>query len=274
MSSLWWFSFIALPFTIWSLIVQVFVIRKWCLFCCSVVFLLWVNAIVLTIYHPQPVNISILDTALLVLLFLSCLVTVIEVSITSGSQERLYAQQRETARIKYDIRTIQAQLSEIKLEIGNMNFVWGSLQSYDITLFVSIACSHCRKAVKELKWLSETYPNFSYRLIFAVYSEKYDESNAIVCHLISLYRAMNRNKFWDILDVWYTMPNKNLETLQKAYPILNTQNNKEELDALYQFSQQSKIGYTPAVLINGRLLSQLYSYLDLYGIARALNAKE
>ncbi len=273
-SSLWWFSFIALPFTIWSLIVQAFVIRKWCLFCCSVVFLLWVNAVILTIYHPQPVNISIPDAALLVLLFLSCLFTVIELSKTSGSQERLYAQQRETARIKYDILTIQAQLSEIKYEIGNVGFVWGSLQSYDITLFVSIACSHCGKAVKELNQLTKIYPNINYRLIFAVYSDSNDESNTIIRHLISLYKTMHKDEFFDMLDTWYTVPDKKMETLQKIHPVSSVQNNNEELNALYQFSEQSKISYTPAILINGRLLSQLYSYQDLHGIARTLNAEE
>ena len=67
---------------------------------------------------------------------------------------------------------------------------------------------------------------------------------------------------------------KKLETLQKEYPVTAIQDGKDEIEILYRFSQMAKIEYTPAILINGRQLSQLYSYEDLYGIARSLNAEE
>ena len=78
--------------------------------------------------------------------------------------------------------------------------------------------------------------------------------------------------FFDLLDYWYKMPDKNPEALQKAFPVNSTQDCKTEINALFQFNQQSKINYTPALIYNGRLLSQLYSYQDLYGIVRASNA--
>jgi hypothetical protein len=56
------------------------------------------------------------------------------------------------------------------------------------------------------------------------------------------------------------------------YPISSIQNdNRKEIHTLYQFNQSDRINYVPAILINGRLLSQLYSYKDLYGIARTLS---
>ena len=84
---------------------------------------------------------------------------------------------------------------------------------------------------------------------------------------------MNKNDFFDMLDTWYAMPKKSLDALQKEFPTTSVQVNREEIEALYQFSQQAKIGYTPAILINGKLSSQLYSYRDLYGISRTLNAE-
>ena len=76
-----------------------------------------------------------------------------------------------------------------------------------------------------------------------------------------------------MLDVRYSAQNKNLNALQKKYPALTIQDDYAEIEALYQFSQQAKINYTPAILLNGKLLSKLYSYQDLYGIARTLNAE-
>ena len=85
---------------------------------------------------------------------------------------------------------------------------------------------------------------------------------------------MDKNEFFNMLDSWYAMPEKTLDALQKAFPVVSaSQDNTADINALFQFSQQAKIGYTPAILFDGRLLSPFYSYRDLYGIARALNAE-
>jgi bisphosphoglycerate-independent phosphoglycerate mutase (AlkP superfamily) len=121
----------------------------------------------------------------------------------------------------------------------------------------------------------EIYPDFSYRLIFKVYTDDYEhKSNSIVRHFISLYKTMHTDEFFELLDTWYTTLKKNFEALQQTFPISFDEDNKSEITSLFQFSHQTKISYTPAILINGRLLSQLYAYNDLYGIARTIVAEE
>ena len=158
----------------------------------------------------------------------------------------------------------------------NVGLVFGNIQArHEIALYVSIACSHCGSAVKELKRLMKIYPDFCFRLIFSVkVKDANHKSNIIVLYLTNLYKKMNKNEFFDALEAWYTELNKNLEELQKAFPVSSLQDYNIEMDAFYQFGQQTKISYTPAVLINRRLLSQLYSHQDLYGIARTLNAED
>jgi hypothetical protein len=85
---------------------------------------------------------------------------------------------------------------------------------------------------------------------------------------------MDKNVFFAMLDTWYAMPQKTLEALQAAYPVSSAQECKADMDALYQFNRQQQISFTPAILLTGRLLSQLYSYKDLYGIARTFNNEE
>jgi len=136
-------------------------------------------------------------------------------------------------------------------------------------------CSHCGKAVKELRRVIDIYPDFSYRLIFSVKSDDVeDKTNLIVRHFINLHNTMNINEFFDMLDAWYAMPNKILEVFQKTFPSQVVQDSTAEIDMLYQFNQHNGIGHTPAILLNGRLLSQLYSYADLFGITRTINAEE
>ena len=88
---LWWVSLLVLPFTLWSLVTQAFVIRNWCLLCCSVVFLLWVNAVILLLFFP--VMTAIPEVAMLALLIIVCAVPVaaMEATKTIGSKARKYA---------------------------------------------------------------------------------------------------------------------------------------------------------------------------------------
>jgi len=273
---LWWVSVAVLPFTLWSLVTQAFVIRKWCLFCCTIVFLLWANAAILLVFNFQPETISIPNAAIMALLFIVSLVAVMKTGNTIGSKTRLYAQQRETAKIKYDYRTIQSQLSETIQPIDKLGFSFGNSEaSQEISLYVSTACSHCNHAIQELRRLIEIYPNFSCQLIFSVSSDDYDDdSNVIIRHFFSLYKTLDNYSFLEMLEAWYTTMNKNLNALQKRYHCLFDQGFKEEINDLYQFNKQAEIGYTPAMLLNGRLLSQSYSYKDLLSIVRALNAEE
>jgi len=273
---LWWFSLLLLPFTLWSLVTQAFVIRKWCLFCCSVVFLLWANAAILLAIFPQPVIPAIPEMALLALVFLACLVVMMEASKTIGSKERNYAKQREMAKVKYNILTIQAQLAEKMAQMDRLGFVFGNQGApIDVGLYISISCPYCRKAVYEMKRLTDIYPDFSYRLIFTVSSDDFgEENNLIIHHLMNLYKAMDKNVFFDMLDKWFAMPQKSLEVLQATYPVSVVQDFKAEMKTLHQFNRQQKISFTPAILLNRRLLSQMYSYKDLYYITRTFNNEE
>lgn len=245
------------------------------MFCCAIVLLLWLNACIIYFFAPFDCRVPVVELSLIALLFLVCTAAVLYVSKTKKSRDP-YSEQRETARIKYDFKTIQCQLSETRYEINNAGFIWGNMQtSHEITLYVSIACSFCGATVKELGRLTEIYPDLCFRLLFAVNTDDFNhKSNIIIRHFLRLYKTMDTNEFFDMLDAWYGTLNKNLEALQKVYPTPSGHDFKEEMETLYQFSQRSKISYTPAILLNGRLLSQLYSYRDLNGISRTLNAEE
>ena len=272
---LWWLMLISLPFTVWSLFTQAFLIRKWCLFCCVIVLLLWINAGILSFWIPFTGILPLVESALFALLILICTAAVMYVCKTNAPNDP-YSEQRETARIKYNVQTIQSHLSESKHETANIGLVWGNPQArYEITTYVSIACSSCGAAIKELRRLINIYPDFSYRIIFAVNSNDFEnKANTITRHFIILSKTMDKNEFFDMFDSWYDMPKKSLETLQETFPVPSIQDCRTEIEAFYQFSRQTKISYTPAILINGQLLSKLYSYQDLYGIVRCLNAEE
>ena len=77
-----------------------------------------------------------------------------------------------------------------------------------------------------------------------------------------------------MLEIWYNMPDKNLEALQIKYPVSSVQDYKTEIEALYQFNKKTEINRTPAILLNGKILSRFYHAADLLGIVRTLKAED
>ena len=80
---------------------------------------------------------------MLTLLFITAFVVVIEAGKTIGPKDRSYAQQRETAKIKYNIATIQSQLAEKAPTVENVGFIFGNPESkYVLGLYVSFSTTH------------------------------------------------------------------------------------------------------------------------------------
>ena len=185
----------------------------------------------------------IIESLLAALLLLTCTAVVFYISKTRKVIDP-YLEERQMARIKYNVPIIRSQLSETNYETKNIGLTWGDPQSsHEIILYISVGCSHCGKAVKELGRLMEIYPNLHYRLIFALNpNSSNDETNIITRNFICYYRNLSKNEFFNVLDTWYALPEKTFDALQKAYPTLYTQYDyKKEIDILYEFNQQNKI---------------------------------
>ena len=138
---------------------------------------------------------------MLALLLLICIAAVAYIGKTV-KQGTLYSRQREMSRIKYDYGTLQGQLANLQYDTGNAGFVEGNSQaSHEISLYISMACTFCGAAVKKISLLTEIYPDLGYRLIFTVNTNDPDhQSNIIIRHFLSLYRTMDRNNFFVMLD--------------------------------------------------------------------------
>lgn len=270
-SSLSLFVFAALPVTLWSLAVQAFVIRKWCLFCCASILLLWGNLLILATSGGLFLHRGFPGIFILALLFLACIGAVHFYKKESGMQADVYAKQREIARVKYNAKVIRSQFSPIKYEPGNAGFTFGNVaSSSEIALYVGAECAYCGNAVKELQKVVRLYPRLCCRIIFAVYPNKDDITNKTVSYMERYYRAKNRTDFLDMLNAWYAMPKKSLSELQDRFPAGAPDTDSEPM----VHGLNRLIPYTPAIFVNGYLLSQMYTFQDLTGIARTLDVEK
>jgi len=128
-------------------------------------------------------------------------------------QNLLYTEKRESTKFKFSIETIKKHLSEKEFNFNDCGFSWGNT-SNEIALFVSISCTHCGNAVRLLKKTMEIYPDFTYRLIFI----NETETQSIVHHFIKLWKTIQKNEFFKMLDRWYNIPDKTYEVgCKKCY---------------------------------------------------------
>jgi len=59
--------------------------------------------------------------------------------------------------------------------------------------------------------------------------------------------------------------------LRENFPVKDEQNVEQIWNSLCLFNQKEEITYVPAIVLNGKLLSRLYNYQDLFNIVRTLN---
>ena len=59
--------------------------------------------------------------------------------------------------------------------------------------------------------------------------------------------------------------------MRENFPVKDEQNVEQIWNSLCLFNQKEEITYVPAIVLNGKLLSRLYNYQDLFNIVRTLN---
>ena len=257
--------------TIWSVVIQSFFIRKWCLFCCAICLILWVNVAIL--FHlPCEFSLSIYEASSFIFLFFICLSGIRYWTKKHDTQSLIYAYQRKIASLKFNPKVLQSLANE-QYNVRNIGFIWktnnNDNECHNVTLYVSLRCSHCGAAVKQIQRLIDIYPSLNYQLIFAVRPEMDAALKEIIDHFADVYYQHEKDVFFNMLECWYKTRKVDIGLLRQKFPVFNDFRKDNVIKSLYDFNQQVKFDYSPALLLNGKLLPlNIYSYADLFSIVQ------
>ena len=261
-----WLNLISLPYTFYSVYYQWRVARQWCLFCCTVQVILWLQFLSYLPYLSQPIQIP--GSRGLALLFAGMLTPVIlwvflkPYLLLSGQVQPL---KQQLFKFKYNAGLFQKRLKdEIKYALPNDEdtlLVGDRDAEKVITVISNPYCQPCAKAHQLLdEWVSGR-EDIKWQTVFYTTKRAEDKTAIVANHLMSLQAQYTELFVKQALNDWYK--EKNYAALVKKYPVKGSANNQGKLERQRSWCRTTGTTFTPTIFINGRKLPPPYQPEDI-----------
>ncbi|MEO6523818.1 MAG: vitamin K epoxide reductase family protein [Mucilaginibacter sp.] len=261
-----WLNLISLPYTFYSIYYQWKIAKNWCLFCCTVQALLWLQFFAYLPYLSKPIQ--ILEIRDLTTLFVGMLIPIIiwvfiKPHLLMAKQVQPLKQQLRT--FKYNTELFQKLLSdEVKYTLPNDDdtLLIGDREAENvITIISNPYCQPCAKTHKSLdEWITDR-ENIKLQTIFYTTKKDNDKKTIVANYLMALQNEYTETSIKHALNEWYK--DKNYEGLVKKYPLKEISNNQGKLENQRSWFKLVGATATPIIFINGRKLPSLYKPEDL-----------
>jgi len=262
-------NLLALPYTIYSIFYQGFIAKKWCLLCCGIQFILWLEMSVffsewfkpslIPQIHPREwINIAI-SLAIPVLFWVF-----IKPFIRKSQEFKLL--ERQISFNKKSVKIFNALLAEqpkFTLPDEKYSMVLGDPNGkIIITIISSPFCKHCWTAHQILeKWL-RFKEGLQVRVVYNIKSEL-DHMLKASIYLISSSKNKNELESYQTLEDWYAQKHPRFEPWVKTQPANVISLTEAEIADNIAWCKLVDASATPTILINGHKLPAEYRIDDI-----------
>jgi thiol-disulfide isomerase/thioredoxin len=270
-SVLFLFNIICLPYTVYSVCYQAFIARQWCVLCCSVQASLWLEFACLARYVSingfQLSSFTVNEAGTLICCLAGPVFSWIVMKPYFIKLQLQPSLQRQLNKLKYDVISFGNLLkTQPQYPVPNKN--WSILLGSEdaasvITVVINPYCTPCAKTHVALTELLEKNKNLQARIIFRDPNSEDDRRTIISRHLMALNEAGDKALMERALNDWFAQKTKKYEKWAQKYPVNLIEDNFSKLDIQNAWCKQAKIGSTPAVLLNGYHLPEIYQLKDL-----------
>jgi hypothetical protein len=260
-------NLISLPCTFYSVYYQWKVVKEWCIACCIVQALLWLEFVVFFplitkgLLMPDLIGwvnlvIGMVIPFVLWTLFKPCL-------NLSKKQQQIADELRE---FKYNRNIFQTSLNEsVKygLVADENSIICGNPQAENIlTVVLKPYGKLSAEAYHGLSWLSGR-DDIKLQIIFATPVNGNDPDTQVGIHMLALKSKLNDASFKKAIDSWYSQKRRNYDAWRDNYPIYKNDKAKEAIIACCEWCQMVDINKIPTIFINGKKLQLNYKTSDL-----------
>jgi uncharacterized membrane protein len=217
------FNLLALPYTFYSIYYQARIAKAWCLLCCIVQALLWLEffAFLPNILHP----LAFPGTHEITNLFIATIIPVLLWAFIKPyllQSKQAQSLKLNLNRFKFNHSLFSKLLSEqpahnipndeFSITLGNKN------AEHTITMVSNPYCQPCSFTHKLLdQWLSDK-EDMRLQIIFHSFNDE-EKSVKVAKHFLSLQAKQDEHLLKQALHDWYDQKYKNYEYLATRYPV-------------------------------------------------------
>lgn len=266
-----WLNLACLPYTFYSIGYQI-KIKNWCLLCCTVQVLLWMEACVFVMERPYGLNLSpsLNNSYILWCFILSFLLPIaiwvfLKPLMLKAQQSQPLKQQLN--KFKYNSELFHQLLtSQTRYAVPDdlMPLVLGNPEAETIITIVSnLFCTPCAQAHKTLdSWLCNR-DDIQLKVIFTTANHDDDANTKVARHFTALSLLNDQHVAGAALSNWYAQRDKKYENWAASYPLQSDIDLSLVTEKQRAWCKMVEIEYTPTILINGYKLVDPYHLEDI-----------
>ncbi|GAB2978900.1 hypothetical protein GCM10027049_13160 [Mucilaginibacter puniceus] len=256
-------NLLSLPFTFYFIYYQWKVVKEWCILCCMVQALLWLEFVIFLPFISRGIVIP--DLAGWVNMAIALVIPIVLwTSIKSylTLPKTLQILEKELQEFKYNKNVFQASLNEsVKygLIADKDSIIFGNRQA-EITLTVVLKPygKLSAEAYQGLGWVAGR-DDVKLQIVFATPRNLNDPDSRVAMHMLSL----TEKSLSKAIDNWFNQNRKDYDTWSDMYPSNKIDTVGGVLIANNEWCQMTDVSSVPAIFINGRKLKLNYKTADL-----------
>lgn len=262
---------LALPYTLYSIYYQLKVAKQWCILCCAVQAVLWLEFLGFLSFSPAIYHLNPIWNGYEVLVFLTFMTIPAALWLFIKPLLLLAKQvdplKEQLKNFKYNKNLFNSLLkSQTKYNVPTEDWsisLGNSDASNIITMVSNPFCPPCARTHKILdEWL--TFRNdFQVRFIFTADNTESDSKTVVARHFMALNDCQDKATVRKALHDWYEQNQKNYEVWAKKYPVQLDEKAYFKLNEQSAWCTASDIKYTPTFLLNGYKLPESYQIQDI-----------
>jgi len=264
-------NILTLPATIYSIIYQAFIVKKWCLLCLSLILLIWLNVFFFVFFILRKTNFDFIPQE-----WLTMLICFSSVFLSWVLLKPVFLSQNENKKLKYKFLKFKRNFKifigsltsnkNISTYISNVNeIILGNVNTnFEIVVVTNPLCSHCKtmhNLIEDILKLFNQKVKIVIRFNIDI-ENKNNDALKICLNLNYLYHNSSNEFFLDALrnaytqkpSIWLQKWESNNTDINQYYNLLERQK---------RWCRNYKVNFTPQILINGYLFPKEYERTDL-----------
>lgn len=261
-----WLNLACLPYTLYSIGYQI-KIKNWCVLCCSVQILLWLEAGAFLVQSNYVADFQapVIISALISFLFPIAIWSFIKPFMLKAGQTKPLNQQLK--KFKYNSDLFQQLLTSTpRYSVPDelMPVVLGNPEAKTVITMVSNPfCGPCATAHKALdEWLVDR-SDIQLKIVFTTANHEDDARTKVSRHVAALSLLEDKSIVGDALNDWYAQSNKKYESWAVKYPATFNGEMNAVTERQKEWCDLTEITFTPTILVNGYKLIEPYRLEDI-----------